>query len=955
MRRSRFLPEIIASAVMAVVLLGLWAGPHLLNWERYRGALSSLASDRMGRPVLLNGPITLTLLPQVRVEAGDVVIGPGSDGVSVTARALRLRLGLVPLLRGRLEPRELVLVGGEISLPWPPAQLGSLAPPPWLNELDARLQDSRLLLGGLRLEGLNGRLATGGASDALVAEGSLAWRGLAVRFNARLGRAGRDGVAPLELGLAVLNATVQARGVLAPGGSFEGRIEAAGQDLALLLPAPAGPFRASGRLNAIADLLTADDLALELNGQPARGSVTLRLAPEPRVDVALAATRLDLDAGVAALRTPRGNRLPVGVELAVESTRFAGLPLRRLRGAFFSGADRLTLSDVSAVLPGDATLEIAGASAAQRLELGVRFKAPAARETLLALGLPLSGDPVRLRAAEGRFRLVLDNGELTVSELDAVLDGAKLAGNAVWRPGREGGREPARASLGLGLTLDRLDLDALLPAAPNWQAMAAAGPGFDLNLRLAADELRWRGASAQRAAVDATLEGGRLALRRLTLRLDELDVTAGGALVLGAQPRFAELNLEAAGPKATGLARLLPLGWTLPAPLLAQPLALRLSGGGPADAVALRAEADLGEVRLEATGTLDAAQQQGRGLATLRHPNAVRLLAGLGAPVEWLGPGSLAVVAALSASPRQVAAEQLDLVAGGLRSRGNLVLALDPGGGSSRPRLSGRLRADVLPLPGLPALVLEPMPGWDFDLALEAARVESEAGLVLEQAAGRLLLEERRLRLVGVQARLGGGQVEGALTLDASQEPPRLELQARLAEVTVSPPLLDLPFDLQAGRLDGSARLTASGHGLPALLATLAGPVELVVRDGVLTGADLGALAQAAGMADARAAEAGMRQALAGGATAFDRLELAAVLEAGRARLGAVSLVAEGTGSAGAVGEVDLVRGMLDLRLLARPVAAAPEVRLRLTGPLPAPRRLPELAEFMRWRVTEGR
>jgi hypothetical protein len=131
--------------------------------------------------------------------------------------------------------------------------------------------------------------------------------------------------------------------------------------------------------------------------------------------------------------------------------------------------------------------------------------------------------------------------------------------------------------------------------------------------------------------------------------------------------------------------------------------------------------------------------------------------------------------------------------------------------------------------------------------------------------------------------------------------------------------------------------------------------VELVVRDGVLTGADLGALAQAAGMAEARAAEAGMRQALAGGATAFDRLELAAVLEAGRARLGAVSLVAEGAGSAGAVGEVDLVRGMLDLRLLARPVAAAPEVRLRLTGPLPAPRRLPELAEFMRWRVTEGR
>ncbi len=947
MKLRRFLPEALASAFIALVLLGLWAGPHLLNWERYRGGLAALASDRLGRPVTLDGAITLTLLPQPRVEAADVVIGPGIDGVSVTARALRLRLGLIPLLRGRLEPRELALVGGEISLPWPPAQLGSLAPPPWLNELDARLQDSRLLLGGLRLEGLNGRLATGDANDALVAEGSLAWRGLAVRFNARLGRAGRDGVAPLDLGLAVLNATLQARGMVLPGGSFEGRIETAGQDLSLLLPAPPGPFRASGRLNAVADLLEAGDLALELGGQPARGSVTLRLAPEPRVDVALTAARLDLDAWVAALRTPRGGRLPVGVELAVESTRFAGLPLRRLRGAFFAGAERLTLSDVSAVLPGDAELEIAGASAAQRLELAVRFKAPAMRETLLALGLPLAGaDPLRLRVAEGHFRLVLDGGEVTVSDLDASLDGARLAGNAVWRPAREAN---GRANLGVGLRLDRLDLDALLPGELRWSAMAAQGPGFDLNLRLATEALLWRGTAAQRVALDATLEGGRLALRRLTLRLGELDLTAGGALVLGPQPRFADLMLDAAGPNASGLGRLLPSGWALPAPLLAQPLALRLTGGGAAEAVALRAEADLGELRLEASGTLDAAQQKGQGLLTLRHPNAVRLLAGLGLSAEWLGQGSLAVVAPLAVAPRHLATEQLDLVAGGLRARGALALSL----GLARPRLNGRLVAEALPLPALAELDLDRLLGWDMDVALEAARVEPAAGPLLEQAAARLLLEDRRLRLVGLQGRLAGGQMQAGLTLDASQEPPQLEVQMRLAEAVVAPPLLDLPFDLQAGRVDGSARLTASGHGVAALLATLAGPVDLTVRDGVLSGMDLVALDKAADLPEPAAAEAGLRQALLGGATAFERLDLAATLEAGRARLGEVALVAEAFGRASATGEVDLPRGMLDLRLLARPVAEAPEVRLRLTGPLQAPRRLPELAEFMRYRAAQ--
>ena len=71
------------------------------------------------------------------------------------------------------------------------------------------------------------------------------------------------------------------------------------------------------------------------------------------------------------------------------------------------------------------------------------------------------------------------------------------------------------------------------------------------------------------------------------------------------------------------------------------------------------------------------------------------------------------------------------------------------------------------------------------------------------------------------------------------------------------------------------------------------------------------------------------------------------------ARLGQVALVSELVGSASAAGEVDLVRGMLDLRLLTRPVAEAPEVRLRLTGPLQAPRRLAEMADFLRYRAAQ--
>jgi hypothetical protein len=62
-------------------------------------------------------------------------------------------------------------------------------------------------------------------------------------------------------------------------------------------------------------------------------------------------------------------------------------------------------------------------------------------------------------------------------------------------------------------------------------------------------------------------------------------------------------------------------------------------------------------------------------------------------------------------------------------------------------------------------------------------------------------------------------------------------------------------------------------------------------------------------------------------------------------------LTAEGGGEAVASGAIDLGRGALDLRVAAKPTADSAEVGLRLTGPVGAPRRLPELAAFLRWRA----
>ncbi|PWS37187.1 hypothetical protein DFH01_10010 [Falsiroseomonas bella] len=947
----------LASGLLLLLVLGaLWLGPRFVDWEPWRERLAEIATDRLGRPVTLEGPVELTLLPRAVVRAGGVTIAPPTDiggdaAFQVTARMLRVRLDLFSLLAGQLAPREIALVGAEVTLPWPPGPVLAFRPPAWITELDAEIEDARVRLGEAVLEGVSAHLSSGGAAQALEISGTFAWAGRAARFAATLGRPGWDGIAPVELSLALPEASGRARGVLVPDGGFEGTMEVSGPDLSALLPSPPGAFRASGRLTATADLLAADDLAIDLAGAPARGAAALRLVPAPRLDVALLASRLDLDGWVKALRQAGPRSWPVSVDLSAEAASFAGLTLRRLRGAAFLEDGRLTLTDVSVLLPGETELDFAGATAGARLEIAARFTGPDIRATLAALNLPVEDlDPSLLRRGEGRFRLVLEESQAAVPELAATFEDLRLSGAGTLRHG-------PRPALGLGLTVDRLDLGRWLPRGIDLDQLGRAVGGMDLNLRLAAETARWGEAVMERAALDAAAEGGRITVRRLSGRLAEADVIASGTAQLGRQLRFSDITLEANGSNARGLFDLIPGTWPDLRPLAAKPVSLRLSGGGPAEALALKGEAELGELRLEATGTLDLPAGRATAATTLRHPGAPRLLnEAFGWDVgPWLGDGSFSLIGNLAIGPNLLSAESFELVAGGLRAGGQLAFGFAP-----RPRLAGRIVAERLPLP-LPGLrSTEPLPldalaGFDAEIALEAGRVEA-AGTVLQEASAILRLASGRLALERVAGKLAGGRVEGGIAADLTASgAPRLALEMQLIDSTLAAPLLGLPFDLTAGRGDVAARLTANGHAPAAMLATLSGSWRTTLRDGVLTGLDLAAAAGATGLGDLAEAEAAARRALTAGATAFDRLEAAGSVEAGRIVVESGRVTTESGATAMLSGSADLPRSTLDLRFAVRPAAAeAPELGLRVTGPAAEPRVLPETAAWARWRAERG-
>ncbi|WP_137126542.1 AsmA-like C-terminal region-containing protein [Roseomonas sp. HF4] len=950
MNRRRLLALL---ALPFALLLAAWFGPRLLDWEAQRDRVAAIASARLGRPVVLGGPLGVTLLPQPMVEASAVLVGAEDDegGIGVTARALRLRLGLWPLLAGRLEPRDLVLVGAEIRLPWPPGSLGALRPPPWLTGFDARIEDSRITVGGAVLEGVAARLAAPGPLDAVRAEGTFTSRGAPVRFEAVLGRPGFDGAATLDMVLSAAGARAAARGVLVAEGGFEGRIEASGPDIGALMAAPQGPFRATGRVVVTGELAAADDLVLDIAGITGRGAATFRFVPEPRLDIALALARLDLDAWVAALRGAAAPPLPVGLDLSAEQAAFHGRTLRRLRGRVLREGDRLALSGITALLPGGAEFEAAGGLAAGRLELATHVSGPSLRATLAGFGLPPEGtDPARLRAFSARARLLLEPAQLAVQDLAAMLDGARISGAGVLRFG-------ARPALGLGLSFDRLDLDGLLPDGGVPAAALRADSGFDANLRLAAERILRGGAVAERAALDAAMEGGRVVIRRFSARVAEADVTLSGALALGATPRVADLALDVAASAAGRIAGVAAPHLPLPEGIAALPLRLRLSGGGPLGALALAAEGTLGELRIEGQSTLDLAQGRGQGAMTLRHPGAQRLALLLGAaePPAWLGEGSFSLIASLTGSVGTIAAENLELVAGGLRARGQVALALE----GARPRLTGRITAERLPLPGLSArrdapVALGALTRLDAELALETADLAAPDLPPVQEARARLLLQDGRLALEDLRARLGGGALQGRLALDATAQPPEVSGALGLEGATLSGPLFGTPFDIASGEVAAQGRFTARGHAPAALLATLAGEGRFAVANGVLAGAALGTVAAAAGLEDAAAAEAGVRRGLEGGATAIERMAGGWRATDGTLRLEEVQFAAEG-GTTGAVeGAIDLARGAIDLRFAVHAgPREAPAIALRATGPAETPRRQPEVAAWARWRAEQ--
>ena len=489
-----------------------------------------------------------------------------------------------------------------------------------------------------------------------------------------------------------------------------------------------------------------------------------------------------------------------------------------------------------------------------------------------------------------------------------------------------------RPSVTATLATDRLDI-ASSPAWPGWwaasqnlAALAAPFAGFDATFDITAASLTLGDRALARVALQGQGTAEALTVTRLQADLPGAHVEASGTVAQDGTVADARLDLAAADAGA------LKLPVKLPAGLWKGPLHIALTAAGPPQAVTGQLRGDLGDLRAEAEAHFNAQAPLLAATVTLRHPGAPRLLeqAGLSDAGAWVGQGSLAFLAHLTAAPGQIVANDVSLAAGTLRLGGQLGIDL----AGADPVISGRLDAPMLTLPAL-AIPMDASPplwllqGWQGQIVISAGQILSGLNNLAANAGATLTVAFGGALLDGIALDIAGGHFTGQAAIDAAAALPQLTMRGTLAKALTG----DLPalpgLTWQDGTVDLQADLAAAGHTPGTWLATLTGGGHAALTGAALQGIDLPTLTRLLTTHAAHLRTA-LPAALATGQTGPLSGDITATLDNGALTMSAATL----TGPSGSLilsGSIDLPGHAPDLLLRALPaVPQPPDLAVRI-------------------------
>lgn len=945
-------------ATLGVLVAAVWAVPPMLDWNRFRTEIAAFAGAELGRTVVIGGDVTLRLLPQAVLTANDVTVPDQGDGMSARVASLRLEVGIWPLLAGRLVVHDLVLGSPVLTLPAAlPGSVVNPARPHVPHAFAAHVENGILRTGMTDITGITAAIHGGpvatdapeaGAVAAFGAEGFANFDGQRWRFTTALGAPDADGVSAVDLAVQgegpARDTGGAIQGTLA-NGVLQGRLNAAGPDLSLLMPASAQAWRAEAPFTASGERIGSTALALSLGGAPATASFSLQLAAPTRLDAHLAAASLDLDGWsrllsgkFAAFAVPP---IPMRLDLSAGGGSLLGGTLGALSGTLVFDGAHASVENVKAGLPGGASLAFSG-----RIERGPRavltlagpasLQAPDLHATLawlrpLAPPLLASLPDNELRRANLTGTVRLSTGRLAVAQMAGRLDDAPFSGGFDLTFG-------ADPKLSAEARFERLDIDDWLSGA-HWRpgvALEEAAHPFtrvETSLHLGAASARWHDQTLTGLELIATTGKAGLAIDRASATLPTFAVAVAGTLA--ADGRVSGARVHASIKDVTAFMAGLPDAWRRPSGALHGPAELTATADGPPGALDVQVRANAGDLVVEADQRRDTVAGLAETTLTVRHPGAPFLLADLGFPGAdaWLGMGSLAFLAHLHSAPGFASIGDFSLDAAEVHMHGHGDLAY----AGAAPSISLDLQADQLALPGLAQIAKASLTtlglpvGWRAQIHLDAARVGVGLRPVAQDVSADLTVAQRAVVLDMPRARVAGGILSAELAADAGQVPAIAAVRGRLSKAVLAAPLTGWPLDLVAGVADLDFDLGAAGSDLPAILATLEGQAKLSVRSATLTGLSL-PLLDSLLAGHAPSSRDAIQGALSQGET--DGLSATADLQIdhGRASLGDASLVST-EGSILLNGTADLSSQKVDLSIGVTPaVPGSLPFSIRLSG-----------------------
>jgi uncharacterized protein involved in outer membrane biogenesis len=516
-----------------------------------------------------------------------------------------------------------------------------------------------------RIEGLTLGITADSLNGPIEGEGYVFYRGIPLTFALNVGQISQTAPFPVsvKLGIDEVDGGVTVAGRVdlstdTPGfdgeidGDFEDLREAAlriAGDNADIPDIAAKPFDLGGHITANAKSVTLNDLSIRFGETRGSGAIAIDQEPSLSADVALRFNQLDLDSilvlaevGDAGASPAAGNGeatsnasgdaaggaqsipsqssvkksdaanapaipsdLTASIDFEVETLIYNQTPVHNARINAAIANSKITLNEVSAGLPGGTDVAVFGSISGETPKPSAALSYEVASENIRAVIRWLGVDVDGIRADRLR-RFSLTGGiegtseQLNISNLDLRVDDTAIRGAVVANLNESG-----LPALGIGLKLDRINLDQYIAAAPaadvsvsstsdagngassgdaepGANSGAASAPQQDMvkiirdalapleglaaNYRLAADEVISSGVALRGIAIDGSISGPNITLNNFAIAdAAGLSASAKGVFNGGAAvPAFDDLSVRVTAKTLEPLAKL--TGITLPAP-----------------------------------------------------------------------------------------------------------------------------------------------------------------------------------------------------------------------------------------------------------------------------------------------------------------------------------------------------------------------------------------------------